>query len=110
MSRGATIVFQPFDSLVFFGVGSGEYDELTCAHNSYIHDFVPLHSAVKRFDFLHCAVLSVMQCLIMTLKNVLKGTPTEQLVLSKYEKVCLVVDEIIHEVRYPDSILTPRCM
>lgn len=29
--RGATIVFQPFDSLVYFGVGSGEYDELTRA-------------------------------------------------------------------------------
>eukprot|EP00892_Ulva_mutabilis_P008008 jgi/Ulvmu1/557/UM001_0565.1 len=69
--RGATIVFQPFDSLVYFGVGSGEYDELT--------------------------LLSVMQCLVMSLKTVLKTSPTEQVLLSKYEKVCLVVDEIIHE-------------
>jgi hypothetical protein len=29
--RGATIVFQPLGSLVFFCVGSGEYDELTSA-------------------------------------------------------------------------------
>lgn len=98
MRRGATIVFQPFDSLVFFGVGSGEYDELTRMQSP-----ISLCLYAKRgspFEtFRRSAVLSVMQSLVMSLKTVLKGNPTEQLVMAKYEKVCLVVDEIIHEVR-----------
>ena len=36
MCRGATIVFQPLGALVYFCVGSGEYDELTSATASHM--------------------------------------------------------------------------
>jgi hypothetical protein len=108
--RGATIVFQPFDSLVYFGVGSGEYDELTRTH---LND-TPEHT-FRKIIWIHgsslCAVLSAIQSLLLCLKAVLKTekAPSEPLMLAKYDKLCLVVDEIIHEVirRNPWNHLIP---
>jgi hypothetical protein len=50
----------------------------------------------------------------MCLKAVLKTdkAPTEILLLNKYDKLCVVIDEIIHEVRIPVvlhvSIMLPK--
>ena len=46
-------------------------------------------------------MLSAIQSLLLCLKAVMKTekAPTEPLMLAKYDKLCLVVDEIIHEVR-----------
>lgn len=47
-----------------------------------------------------CAVLSALQCIIGCLKGALKTekAPSEPQFVTKYDKVCLVIDEVIHEV------------
>lgn len=47
-------------------------------------------------------MLSAIQSLLLCLKAVMKTekAPTEPLMLAKYDKLCLAVDELIHEVRW----------
>ena len=84
---------------MYFGVGSGEYDELTRALPPNESVYV-LQTSIL-FNFGACAVLSAIQSLLLCLKAVMKTekAPSEPLMLVKYDKLCLVVDEIIHEVR-----------
>jgi hypothetical protein len=46
------------------------------------------------------AVLTVVQAIVGCLKAALKSDkqPSEDQIISKYDKLCVVVDEVIHEV------------
>ena len=67
-------VFIPCSDLVFYLMGSGEYDELACAE--------------------------ILRATIQVLKDVLGKTPSAALLFDKYTKLCVVMDEIINEVRH----------
>lgn len=47
------------------------------------------------------AVLAALQCIVGCLKGAIKTDkpPQEAQILAKYDKVCIVIDEVIHEVR-----------
>ena len=48
-------------------------------------------------------MLSAIHAVIATLKGVFKTDKylSEQQLMSKYDKLCVIVDEVIHEVRMP---------
>eukprot|EP00192_Tetraselmis_astigmatica_P017003 CAMPEP_0117654546 /NCGR_PEP_ID=MMETSP0804-20121206/3802_1 /TAXON_ID=1074897 /ORGANISM="Tetraselmis astigmatica, Strain CCMP880" /LENGTH=133 /DNA_ID=CAMNT_0005460835 /DNA_START=365 /DNA_END=766 /DNA_ORIENTATION=- len=69
--RDACIVFSPIADVVLYLVGSGEYDEL--------------------------ALSAVLQTIKEGLRATLKRPPSESVIHEKYPKVCLTIDEIIHE-------------
>lgn len=121
--RGATIVFQPFEALVYFCVGSGEYDELTSVHppalRASLHPATAavccIFLAVKHLQGvtwtgLRRAVLTVVQSIISCLKTALKTDkqPSEAQIVSKYDKLCVVVDEVIHEARCSGTVDRPK--
>ena len=69
------MVFVPCADLVFYLLGSGEYDELACA--------------------------DTLRSLIAILKDLLGKPPSAGVLLDKYTKLAVIVDEVINEVRGP---------
>eukprot|EP01025_Chloroclados_australasicus_P005689 TRINITY_DN11778_c0_g1_i1.p1 TRINITY_DN11778_c0_g1~~TRINITY_DN11778_c0_g1_i1.p1 ORF type:complete len:149 (+),score=11.32 TRINITY_DN11778_c0_g1_i1:104-550(+) len=70
--RGATVVYQKLGALVYYCVGSGEYDEL--------------------------AILPVIQTIMGCVRQLIKAKRITELTLtSDYDKLCTIVDEVIHE-------------
>mmetsp|Transcript_11180 Transcript_11180/g.24075 ORF Transcript_11180/g.24075 Transcript_11180/m.24075 type:complete len:151 (-) Transcript_11180:781-1233(-) len=63
--------FIPCGDLVFYLLGTGEYDELACAE--------------------------ALRSIIGVLRDVTGKTPSSSLLLDKYARLCLVVDEVINE-------------
>lgn len=51
-------MFQPFDSLVYFGVGSGEYDELTRVPPSVLLQYIRIRSKLYLVTLALCSPLS----------------------------------------------------
>lgn len=50
----------------------------------------------------HAAVLAGIQAVVAALKRTIKTgakAPTEAQLMTKYDKLCIAVDEVIHEVR-----------
>lgn len=58
---------------------------------------VRLHS--MRLVLLVAAVVEILRVIISVLKDVLGKAPSAALLLDKYARLCLVVDEVINEVR-----------
>jgi hypothetical protein len=56
MCRGATIVYQPLGTMVYYCVGSGEYDELTSAPCVFCHAWVC--SCTLSIAFVYCELLA----------------------------------------------------
>jgi len=69
--KAASVVFTPVADLVFYAMGTGDYDEM--------------------------ALNEVLDTLIMSLKDVLSRPPTETLLMEQYAVLCLTIDEIILE-------------
>ncbi|PNH10652.1 hypothetical protein TSOC_002604, partial [Tetrabaena socialis] len=67
----ARFAFIPVTDTVFYLLGSGEYDEL--------------------------GLVDVLRVIIQVLRDVLGKAPSAGLLLDKYTKLCLVVDEVINE-------------
>lgn len=57
------------------------------------------------------AVLSVLTAIVACLKGALKSDkpPTEAQLLSKYDKLCVAVDEVIHEARFRSKAASLGC-
>ncbi|KAJ9505451.1 hypothetical protein QJQ45_028709 [Haematococcus lacustris] len=69
--RSAHFTFIPYGELVYYLVGSGEYDELACA--------------------------DIIRQLVAVLSDILGKLPTVSLLMDKYVKLVVIVDEIINE-------------
>lgn len=69
--RGANFVFMGFNDLVFFCIGSGEYDELALTH--------------------------VLRVILVALRNVVSKNISEASLFESYGQLCLVIDEVINE-------------
>ncbi len=46
-----------------------------------------------------CAVAEVLQALLAALKDSFSRMPTAGMLIDRYAKLCLIVDEVINEVR-----------
>lgn len=68
--KAARFAFMPVADVVFYLLGSGEYDEI--------------------------GLVEVLRTIIQALREVL-GKPTAAVLLDKYAKLCLVVDEVLNE-------------
>ncbi|KAG2430410.1 hypothetical protein HXX76_009935 [Chlamydomonas incerta] len=69
--KTARFAFIPSADTVFYLMGSGEYDEL--------------------------GLVEILRVIISVLKDVLGKAPSAALLLDKYARLCLVVDEVINE-------------
>ena len=85
--RAGTVVFVPTQDVVFYALGTGEYEELlrTCSRTSR-----PQHQ--------RCPTVSqVLSSIMDGLKESLKVPLTERNLIDKYSKMLLVVDEVVNE-------------
>ena len=69
--RGGCFVFIPTTDLVFYALGSGEYDEM--------------------------ALSGVLRVVMMAIADSLGKPPTESVLFEKYGRVAVIVDEVITE-------------
>ncbi|KAG2448120.1 hypothetical protein HYH02_006705 [Chlamydomonas schloesseri] len=69
--KTARFAFIPSVDTVFYLMGSGEYDEL--------------------------GLVEILRVIISVLKDVLGKAPSSALLLDKYARLCLLVDEVINE-------------
>lgn len=76
------------EDVVFYAMGSGEYDELAR---------VLWCSCVASVWFV--VVNEVLDVIVAALKDVLTRLPTEALLMEQYSVLCLTVDEVILEVQ-----------
>lgn len=86
----------PSGELLFFALGTGEYNELACM--SLLNS-----SQSKIFLFLICSspgyyvVAEVVRAIIGTYKDMFKGSLTDTLLLQNYAATVLVVGEVLKE-------------
>ncbi|KAK9842304.1 hypothetical protein WJX81_005560 [Elliptochloris bilobata] len=69
--RGAAVVSRTEGDLVYYAVGTGEYDELTLAE--------------------------ALRGLAAALREAMRKAPSEAVLLDHYARLCLVVDEVVQE-------------
>eukprot|EP00798_Chlamydomonas_sp_ICE-L_P024121 gene24121-9696_t len=79
--RSTRFVFIPTADLVFYLMGSGEYDELACA--------------------------DILRSIMLTLKDVIGKAPTGAVLMDKYSKLCVILDEMINEVGCIEFLSAP---
>eukprot|EP00877_Chromochloris_zofingiensis_P011951 jgi/Chrzof1/7009/Cz02g07150.t1 len=69
--RGGCFVLIPATDLVFYALGSGEYDEM--------------------------ALASLLRVIMLAIADVVGKPPTESVFFEKYARICVVIDEVINE-------------
>jgi hypothetical protein len=69
--RGACFVFIPTTDLVFYAMGSGEYDEM--------------------------ALSGVIRVMMIAISDMMGKPPTESVFFEKYSRIACVIDEIVNE-------------
>lgn len=69
--KSARFAFIPVTDTIFYLMGSGEYDEL--------------------------GLVEVLRGIIQALKDIMGKAPSAGLLMEKYTRMCLVVDEVINE-------------
>ncbi|KAK9861641.1 hypothetical protein WJX84_008038 [Apatococcus fuscideae] len=69
--KSAAVVARTEGDLFFYGLGNGEYDELSLSE--------------------------VIDVIIQSLRDILKRQPSEGLLWDNYGRLCLLIDEIVNE-------------
>eukprot|EP00983_Pelagomonas_calceolata_P089123 1157280-Pelagomonas_calceolata.AAC.4 len=107
--KTACFVFIPVNDMVFYLMGSGEYDELACeckrgrtALPSLMHGLllaVPSVCGSQTSLLFPLANVGsgILRAICFLLQDVLKSKCTSGLLLEKYGKMCCIIDEVINE-------------
>ena len=99
MRRAGTVALRLEGDVVFYALGTGEYDELNCKCTLHLvcsvsqeqwHFAVPVESVL--------AVAETIRAISLGLRDTIRK-PTESALFDNYGRLCMVVDEVINEVR-----------
>lgn len=91
--RAGAIVLRFEGDVILYALGTGEYDELNCRSSVVLL----LYSTVHINSKCH-AVAETLRAVSQGLRDTLRK-PTESALFSDYGRMCLVVDEVINEVK-----------
>ncbi len=93
--------------IVYYALGTGDYTELARALLGRDLAHRPCTAILFR-SVRRSAVAEALRHLAAALREAMRKPPTEALLLDHYARLCLVVDEVVHEVRRCEVACTSR--